>query len=309
MSYFDRLESYKQGLLSKVDEYQQLQDNIQQGAEDYLNAKVSDIAEKLEAVGGLGLGVIESGKAVKKLLNKWKGKKDEDEEEEDGEETPGTEGGETAPPGEDAPDAPAPAQGTTEAQRPVDNAEQGAEGAEDAEGPSENLESIADNLPEPGAEIEMQDLGTNAQLRQVNPDAENNISQDGMRETQAQEDIMNQDPEAGRAFNDDGPERVQPEEGEEAVAEGGEEIAETGVDVSTTVGSSLLDGALAIGDAVLDAIPVVGEVAMLATAIAGFFEGMFGHHHSAPVAPDEIIAQAGFDPSAVISQLPVSLQV
>lgn len=306
MSYFDRLESYKQGLLSKVDEYQQLQDNIQQGAEDYLNAKVSDIAEKLEAVGGLGLGTIEAGKAVKKLYNKWRGKKDEDEEEEGGEETQTTEGGETAPPEEDAPDAPAPAQGTAQAQRPVDDAEQGAEGAEDAEGPSENLESIADNLPEAGAEVEMQDLGATAQLTRPSP-ANNYMPENAIQETRAQQDIMNQDPEEG---TDNSPQRIQPEaEEEEAVAEGGEEVADTGVAVSSTAGSSLLDGALAIGDAVLDAIPVVGEVAMVATAIAGFFESMFGHHHSAPVAPDEIIAQAGFDPSAVISQLPVSLQV
>lgn len=305
MSYFDRLESYKQGLLSKVDEYQQLQDNIQQGAEDYLNAKVSDIAEKLEAVGGLGLGTIEAGKAVKKLYNKWRGKKDEDEEEEGGEETQPTEGGETAPPEEDAPDAPAPAQGTAQAQRPVDDAEQGAEGAEDAEGPSENLESVADNLPEAGAEVEMQDLGATAQLTRPSP-ANNYMPENAIQETRAQQDIMNQDPEEG---TDNSPQRIQPEAEAEEAVEGGEEVADTGVAVSSTAGSSLLDGALAIGDAVLDAIPVIGEVAMVATAIAGFFEGMFGHHHSAPVAPDEIIAQAGFDPSAVISQLPVSLQV
>ena len=304
MSYFDRLESYKQGLMSKVDEYHQLQDNIQQGAEDYLNAKVNDIAEKLEAVGGLGLGTIEAGKAVKKLYNKWRGKKDEDEDEEEGgEETAPTEGGETAPPTADAPDAPIQGQGTPQAQRPVDNAEQEADNAEEGQGPSENMEDIADNLPEAGAEVEMQDLGATAQFTRPSP-ANNYMPENAIQETQAQQDIMNQDPEAG---TDNSPQRIQPEE--EAVEQTGEDVAETGVDVSTTASSTLLDTGLAIGDAVLDAVPVIGEVAMVATAIAGFFESMFGHHHTGTPAPDEIIAQAGFDPSSVISQLPVSLQV
>jgi hypothetical protein len=299
MSYFDRLESYKQGLMSKVDEYQQLQDNIQQGAEDFLNAKVNDLAEKLEAVGGLGLGTIEAGKAVKKLYNKWRGKKDEedDEEEGDGETTTTTTDTTTA---QQAQQQQQQEQGQqNEEQR---TAEQG-EDAEDAEGPSENLESVADNLPEAGAEVEMQDLGATAQLTRPSP-ANNYMPENAIQETQAQQDIMNQDPEAG---TDNSPQRIQPEE--EAVEQTGEDVAETGVDVSTTASSTLLDTGLAIGDAVLDAVPVIGEVAMVATAIAGFFESMFGHHHTGTPAPDEIIAQAGFDPSSVISQLPVSLQV
>jgi hypothetical protein len=299
MSYFDRLEGFKQGLMQKADEYQQLQDNIQQGAEDFLNAKVNDLAEKLEAVGGLGLGTIEAGKAVKKLYNKWRGKKDEedDEEEGDGETTTTTTDTTTA---QQAQQQQQQEQGQqNEEQR---TAEQG-EDAEDAEGPSENLESVADNLPEAGAEVEMQDLGATAQLTRPSP-ANNYMPENAIQETQAQQDIMNQDPEAG---TDNSPQRIQPEE--EAVEQTGEDVAETGVDVSTTASSTLLDTGLAIGDAVLDAVPVIGEVAMVATAIAGFFESMFGHHHTGTPAPDEIIAQAGFDPSSVISQLPVSLQV
>lgn len=79
------------------------------------------------------------------------------------------------------------------------------------------------------------------------------------------------------------------------------------IDAGEEAGSSLLDTGLAIGDAVLDAIPFVGEIALVGTAIAGFFEALFGEPHN---PAQEITGKEGVDADALVqSQTPVTAQV
>ena len=80
-------------------------------------------------------------------------------------------------------------------------------------------------------------------------------------------------------------------------------------DALSAGGSGLLDAGLAIGDAVLDAIPVVGEIAMVATAIAGFFEGIFGGDSKPTPPPEAIVSKSGADVNSIVQQTPQTLQV
>jgi hypothetical protein len=90
-----------------------------------------------------------------------------------------------------------------------------------------------------------------------------------------------------------------------SIGEGVGDGVSTAVDAGSAATSSLLDTGLAIGDAVLDAIPVVGEIAMIGTAIAGFFEGIFGGDSVPKVNPaPAIVAKVGQDASAIIQKAP-----
>ena len=64
---------------------------------------------------------------------------------------------------------------------------------------------------------------------------------------------------------------------------------------------------MGVVDAVSGAIPVLGEVALIGTALAGFFESIFGGHPKVPDA--EIVGDSGIDASALVKQTASTTQV
>jgi len=138
---------------------------------------------------------------------------------------------------------------------------------------------------------------------------------EGLQETSTQQQIMDLDPEdaitslnsgttAGRSVGqvaDEASSAVS-----DAVNAGGDALISAGGDALAGA-SGFLDGAMGVADAVLGAVPVVGEVALIATAVAGFFESIFGGHPKVPDA--EILGDTGLDASAMVKQTPATEQV
>lgn len=394
MSYFDRLEALKNSIVEKNNNLQAYANEASQNAEDTLKAKVQDVAEKLEAIGGTGFAAIRAGKQVKKLYDKYKAKREGKSEEETNEE-PNTEEqdntgestleqqGEGTPTSEAAQSTTENPQGAMEGEgeealggneveqvyidnsdpfegafdrdvqvggewehdpadldetleRPVevnlnDPAQvQKPESTNPAE-PDAEPESVPDEAPAMGEEAEADTspgitIGEGAEpYNPVAPgtsvemeDASNfgaprptTLSQGELGETQIQQDIMDVDPESVQSAMT-GLSTEAGEAGAEATAESVADIGSTAADALTGGAAALagdaggIMGAIGIGDAVLDAIPVVGEVALVATAIAGFFESLFGGGE----APDQSVeAKSGFDVNSLVQQTASSLQV
>jgi len=394
MSYFDRLEALKNSIVEKNNNLQAYANEASQNAEDTIKAKVQDVAEKLEAVGGTGFAIIRSGKAVKKLYDKYKKKREGKSEEETNEEpnteeqdntgdstleqqgegTPTSEaaqsttenpqgamegegeealgpveneqvyidnsdpfegafdrdvqvGGEWEADPEDLaegierpvevdlndpaqvqqPEATNPAEPEAEPESVTDEAPAMGEEAE-AEGPGETLGEVAApyNPVAPGTSVEMEDA-SNFGARQGTA----TLSQGELGETTTQQSIMDANPESlGETMSG-----LSTDAGEAAssVTDVLSSAASSAADALTGGAGALagdaaggLMSALGIGDAVLDAVPVLGEVALVATAIAGFFESLFGVGSS----PDQAIeGKSGFDVNSLVQQAASSLQV
>lgn len=389
MSYFDRLEALKNSIVEKNDNLQAYANEASQNAEDTLKAKVQDVAEKLEAIGGTGFAAIRAGKSVKKVYDKWK-KKREGKSEEKSNEEPNTEeqdnseGTQAETPSEQTQSEATPtseeAQATTENPQSAmeeEGEEDGpmdltgdvdfegtfARGLPDITGPSfpegdESLdprpvevdlndpaqvqqpeatnpakpaaepESVPDEAPAMGEENEAEGGGETfaeegASYNPVAPgtsvemeDASNfgarpgstTLSQGELGETTTQQGIMDANPESvGDAMS--GISTDAGEAASDALSAGGSALSDalsTGGAAAAAGDGAGIMSALGIGDAVLDAIPVVGEVALVATAIAGFFESLFGGSK----APDQAIeAKSGFDVNSLVQQTASSLQV
>ncbi len=380
MSYFDRLETLKNSIVEKNNNLQAYANEASQNAEDTLKAKVQDVAEKLEAIGGTGFAAIRAGKSVKKVYDKWK-KKREGKTEEEANEEPNTEEQDNTPSedpveGEATPTSEA-AQATTEnpqetmegegeivnidssdpfagtferglpdtlefdpaeitaedtaetIERPVevnlnDPAQvQQPEATNPAE-PEAEPESVPDEAPAMGEELEAEGAGDTLgeQAAAYNPvapgtsvemeDASNfgarpattaTTDAGEMGDTATQQAIMDANPESAEAVMGG----LSTDAGEAAT-----DLASSATDALTGGAAALTGDAasvatgLAIGDAVLDAIPVVGEVALVATAIGGFFESLFGGSE----APSQAIeSKSGFDVNSLVQQTATSLQV
>ena len=305
MSFLERLSNLKSGLDSENASFQAEQDNFTRDAEkmrEVAHAKLEDYARNLEQAGGLGFGAIKAGQAVKSLYNKWRGKGKEEPSEE--EEKPAEE--EEQPTEEETGDSGEMPETEGQAETPSENIEtseeQAPEETQAVEDGPEMLDEgteVADTSHLP-SEMEMNDasnLGESQATLTNNPE--------GLQSTSTQNQILDEDPES----NVDASDAVDSLTGDATdlattTAEAGAEVAG---DVATSVGSGILDTALIVGDAVLDAIPVVGEIAMIGTAIAGFFEGVFGHPHNEPkvVAP-AIVDKVGTDATSLVSKTPVA---
>ncbi len=387
MSYFDRLETLKNSIVEKNNNLQAYANEASQNAEDTLKAKVQDVAEKLEAIGGTGFAAIRAGKSVKKVYDKWK-KKREGKSEEDTNEEPNTEEqdntgdstleqqGEATPTSEAAQSTTENPQGAMEGEGEealgenevdeihIDNSDPfegafdrdvqvGGEWEPDPEDLDETLdrpvevnlndpaqvqqpeatnpaepeaepESVPDEAPAMGEELEAEGAGDTLgeQAAAYNPvapgtsvemeDASNfgarpattaTTDAGEMGETTTQQAIMDANPESSEAVMSG----LSTDAGEAAT-----DLASSATDALTGGAGALAGDAaslttgLAIGDAVLDAIPVVGEVALVATAIAGFFESLFGGSE----APSQAIeSKSGFDVNSLVQQTATSLQV
>jgi len=383
MSYFERLNAIKGQLQSKLDSLQDTQDNIATSGEEILSAKIKDVAEKLEAVGGGGMLIMKGAGEVKKLYNKYKGKKDKTDEP-----TEPTEEGEVGQEEEpfdiqmgeipELEDEPA-----TEAEPVTDEAIQGAEPSSAADVESElfgNLkrtefvttreinanpemfksatklsrgEEVANYTDDQFEELRARvNLGLDTQergigMRPVESDVvsqarasqntgelsteggemdslypmragmERNVEPsgraratqgEGLGETQTQQQIMDLDPESATAGLNSGSTAGQT--ASDVLTDTTNAVNDAVNDAITGVtdaGSSLLDTGLAIGEVALDAIPVIGEIGLIGTAIAGFFESIFG---GKPKVPDtEIIGDSGLDASAIVKQAATAIQV
>ena len=387
MSYFDRLETLKNSIVEKNNNLQAYANEASQNAEDTLKAKVQDVAEKLEAIGGTGFAAIRAGKSVKKVYDKWK-KKREGKSEEDTNEEPNTEEqdntgdstleqqGEATPTSEAAQSTTENPQGAMEGEGEealgenevdeihIDNSDPfegafdrdvqvGGEWEPDPEDLDETLdrpvevnlndpaqvqqpeatnpaepeaepESVPDEAPAMGEELEAEGAGDTLgeQAAAYNPvapgtsvemeDASNFGARQAttattdageMGDTATQQAIMDANPESAEAVMGG----LSTDAGEAAT-----DLASSATDALTGGAGALAGDAaslttgLAIGDAVLDAIPVVGEVALVATAIAGFFESLFGGSE----APSQAIeSKSGFDVNSLVQQTATSLQV
>lgn len=386
MSYFDRLEALKNSIVEKNNNLQAYANEASQNAEDTLKAKVQDVAEKLEAIGGTGFAAIRAGKQVKKLYDKYKKKREGKSEEETNEE-PNTEEqdntgestleqqGEGTPTSEAAQSTTENPQGAMEGEGEealggneveqvyIDNSDpfEGAfdrdvqvggeweaspedlvEGIErpvevdlndpaqvqqpEATNPAEpdaEPESVPDEAPAMGEEVEAEGPGETlgevaAPYNPVAPgtsvemeDASNfgaregttSLSQGELGETTTQQSIMDVNPESlGETMSG-----LSTDAGEAAT-----DLVSSATDALTGGAAALAGDAggvmagLGIADGVLDAIPVVGEVALVATAIAGFFESLFGGGE----APDQAVeGKSGFDVNSLVQQAASSLQV
>jgi hypothetical protein len=156
-------------------------------------------------------------------------------------------------------------------------------------------ETVADTSHLP-SEVEMNDA-SNLGARQgtTNLEQDNAVRQGT---TEAQQATLDADPESTMNVSD---------ATNSLGGTGGTTVGDATTDAITNAvtdgSSSLLDGLAVAGDVVLDAIPVVGEIAMIGTAIAGFFEGIFGAHNDTPVNPaPAIVAKVGQDASAIVSK-------
>ena len=386
MSYFDRLEALKNSIVEKNNNLQAYANEASQNAEDTLKAKVQDVAEKLEAIGGTGFAAIRAGKQVKKLYDKYKKKREGKSEEETNEE-PNTEEqdntgestleqqGEGTPTSEAAqsttenpqgamegegeealggneveqvyidnsdpfegafdrdvqvggewehdpadldetldrpvevnlndpaqvqqPEATNPAEPDAEPESVPDEAPAMGEEVE-AEGPGETLGEVAApyNPVAPGTSVEMEDA-SNFGARE----GTTSLSQGELGETTTQQSIMDVNPESlGETMSG-----LSTDAGEAAT-----DLVSSATDALSGGAAALAGDAggvmagLGIADGVLDAIPVVGEVALVATAIAGFFESLFGGGE----APDQAVeGKSGFDVNSLVQQAASSLQV
>jgi hypothetical protein len=325
---------------------QNIQDNIESGAAQILQKKVEHLSSTLESIGIGGIGIIKGSQKVKQLYDKWKGKKQNDEEdqkEESGEQdstatepaqTESTPQGDTPPvnpeessagtegePNAEQPDIEEEPDGPMDLTGDVDFDGTFARGLPEITGPSfpEGDETLGDrpvevNLNPPGSQynptqpaqpetnVEVAEpTSTNGFVEQMELDPES-VGQGGTStslssggeggQTAAQTQIQDLDPEGASNL---------------LSGAGGDDAANALVDAGGEAGSSLLDTGLAIGDAVLDAIPFVGEIALVGTAIAGFFEALFGESHTPAT---EITGKEGVDADALVqSQTPVTAQV
>ena len=339
--YLSQLSAIKDNLVASQTQLQNYEDNIANGANELLSAKVNDIAEKLEAIGGGGLALMKAGEGVKALYNKWRGKKDdskdgEDEEGEEGEDRPPAQGDE-------------PSESTAQDTAHSPNNEGGE--ADQAEPPAEeespnpeqtqpNEEAEADegdfadtsNFPAEQEMSNMQDMATNPEtsVMETSMDSGAQVSSttsmgtsEGLESTRTQQQMLDTDPEEVAGLGDttadtsttllDGASTAV----NDAVS-GGAQSLSTAVSTTTDgISSAVSEGSSAIFDTVagvvdgaLDAIPVVGEIAMVGTAIAGIFESIFGHHHhSPPPTQANIVSGVGADTSKLVQKQSVGAVV
>jgi hypothetical protein len=323
MSYLERLQNLKSGLDAQNQQFQSEQDNFTRDAENMRQvamAKVEDYARNLEQAGGIGFGAIKAGQSVGKLYKKWRGKKEEPEEEEEPEEPEEEQMPETEEPQmvenpeifdadgnlDLSPEGlarPQMIQATPEAEEPTGNEEVSTE-----QGPEENMEEEGPELTGEGETVaDTSHLPSEMEMN----DASNVGQRQGTTATQQDADTVQSTPDAQQATLDADPEStMNMNDASSSLADGtgadiGEATGDAIADATAGGSSALIDGLAVAGDVILDAIPVVGEFAMIGTAIAGFFEGIFGEHNAPPPPPaPAIVSKVGQDASALVSKAP-----
>lgn len=348
MSYLERLSQIRDNLKKSQNLFQEEQDAYTgvKGHAELLKSKISDVAERMEAVGSLGFGAIKSGQSVSKLIKKIREKRNQKEEKEEDKDKPKEEGEEEtpaeAPEGSTSAEAPESLNGSggstasyRELQPPEpediemntfsNTVESGGNIAE-TEFPTE----IEYELPEAPAEPEptpeaqpsqaqTEETSFSTPEEQYELPSEHNAVQEGQGEAPAepteasdpiraetristageqnasmprsQQQVLDQDPEGHIAdsstdiTNDAGvPSSSTGESGSSAGGAG--DAGDIAPDIAPEAGGVFEDmGGMLTADAVLDAVPVVGEIAMIGTAIAGFFEALFGGGSSSPTKP------------------------
>ena len=157
-------------------------------------------------------------------------------------------------------------------------------------------ETVADTSHLP-SEMELNDASNFGQ-RQGTTSLEQDAEQ--IQSTPTQDAILDADPDSTMNAND-----ATTSLADDAGATVDEATGDAVADAATDGSSALVDGLAVAGDVVLDAIPVVGEIAMIGTAIAGFFEGIFGGDSVPKVNPaPAIVAKVGQDASAIVQKAP-----
>ena len=300
---------------------------LEQSASDLLEAKVKDWGNFMEGIGGLGYATMKAGQSVKKLYKKFKGEKEKPDEEPDEEAEEPTE---TAP---------------EEAEEPTETAPEEADIGDVVEAPDvagdvgefgEVAGDFADTTGLP-AEVEMTDLapatteevaGEFADVSELPAEVEMGsmveggvgateggtatLGTGGLGATATQTQIMDADPEDLTGDLGEGEATDLLSGGTDAVADGtaliGTSTATAGEVAGTVAGEvgGEVSGML-LGDAIVSAIPVVGEIALIGTAIAGFFMELFGHKHHSTPPPTEVVAGVGADASSLVSRTPMSV--